>query len=84
MKLAEEEQSLRDKILLEGVETCMRMPKGEGNDEDIKQCAVCFGDCYLSAVFCTCKANEVACLRHAKKISFYIISLFFFKKNNFF
>jgi len=67
--MQEEEQALRDKILLEGVETCMRMPKVEENKEDEnKQCIHCVGDCYLSAIMCPCKPNEAACLRHSKKL----------------
>jgi hypothetical protein len=76
MKLAEEEQKLRDKIVLEGIETCMRMtklrPEGGGGaeiEEDNRQCAVCWFDCFLSAVMCPCKGlNEVVCLRHSKKL----------------
>ena len=76
VKMQEEEQVLRDKILLEGVETCMRMPKGEENkDDENKQCVQCMADCYLSAIMCPCRPNDVACLRHSKKISF--LSLLF-------
>lgn len=68
VKMSEEEQQLRDKIVLEGIETCMRMVK-ENDQEDNKQCAVCWFDCYLSAVMCPCKGiKEVVCLRHSKKL----------------
>jgi len=69
VKMQEEEQILRDKILLEGVETCMRMPKGEENkDDENKQCVHCMADCYLSAIMCSCRTNDVVCLRHSKKL----------------
>jgi len=79
VKMQEEEQVLRDKILLEGVETCMRMPKGEENkDDENKQCVQCMADCYLSAIMCPCRPNDVACLRHSKKISFFASFFFSF------
>lgn len=69
LKMAEEEQKLRDKIVIEGIETCMRMTKEDEQEEDCRQCSVCLYDCYLSAVTCACKDNkQIVCLRHSKKL----------------
>jgi len=67
--MRKDEQWLREKVLIkEGIWKCLHFDSYEGKDMEVKECAICKYDCYLSAVACPCSDGKLVCLRHSDKL----------------
>ncbi|XP_072336827.1 lysine (K)-specific demethylase 5Ba isoform X3 [Scyliorhinus torazame] len=65
--MIEEEKKLREAVRKMGVIDSVR-EKFELLPDDERQCAKCKTTCFLSAISCLCKSNQLVCLYHAKEL----------------
>ncbi|XP_048409588.1 lysine-specific demethylase 5B-like isoform X3 [Stegostoma tigrinum] len=67
MIMIEEEKKLREAVRKMGVIESVR-ENFELLPDDERQCAKCKTTCFLSAISCICKSNQLVCLHHAKEL----------------
>ncbi|XP_060701628.1 lysine-specific demethylase 5B-like isoform X2 [Hemiscyllium ocellatum] len=65
--MIEEEKKLREAVRKMGVIESVR-ENFELLPDDERQCAKCKTTCFLSAISCVCKSNQLVCLYHAKEL----------------
>uniref|UniRef100_UPI00398EF0C4 lysine-specific demethylase 5B-like isoform X2 n=1 Tax=Pristiophorus japonicus TaxID=55135 RepID=UPI00398EF0C4 len=65
--MIDEEKKLREAVRKMGVIDSVR-EKFELLPDDERQCAKCKTTCFLSAITCLCKSNQLVCLYHAKEL----------------
>uniref|UniRef100_A0A4W3I2J1 [histone H3]-trimethyl-L-lysine(4) demethylase n=1 Tax=Callorhinchus milii TaxID=7868 RepID=A0A4W3I2J1_CALMI len=69
MIMIDDEKRLREAVRKTGVTDTVR-EKFELLPDDERQCTKCKTTCFLSAISCPCKPNELVCLYHAKDLCF--------------